>query len=463
MRSAALLYVGLSLLQRALSLLLLPFVTRSMDTSQYGAVSLLTSVGGLLALVLGGALEQAVYRWSVSHKSRDNAAEILWLSAFWLRVGLPLLGSAAAAVLWFAQGSVLKVDNKLWAIEVLATVLAASATYLALPSLRAREKLRTFAVLAVAGILTMLVTKIWFVMLLGWGAYGWVISDLSAGVVTYVAGLVLVRIARTRSAASSLKVLLTFALPLVPHLATFWALGALTRPLMVLSLPLSAVGTFAAAFNIANVGVLIVAEVNRAMAVQYARDSLPGPSDATSRIARLQFVLALLTPTVLSAGLCIAGPLLLPAEYWGSISLVGPLSFLALGYGVYLVPMNLLTQTAGRTSKSWVASALGAGLIFATTNGLAVAFGVTGVAWANVAGYSIMAASAFLIVRLEKLDIRWSKAVPSPATIAILLVLSGLTCAWCSFSTPGVASALGGMVLLVLATIAVAVALRRTR
>jgi O-antigen/teichoic acid export membrane protein len=103
-------------------------------------------------------------------------------------------------------------------------------------------------------------------------------------------------------------------------------------------------------------------------------------------------------------------------------------------YGLYVIPMNYLTQTAGHSKYSPLASGAGAALILVSILILGHRFGAVGVAYATTAGYVTMAGVATILTRVLKLDIAWRSWLGSwPED---LLAVAALTCSVASLAAP---------------------------
>ena len=414
-------YLFFGFLQRGLSFLLLPFVTRVMTPNEYGAVSVVVAGGALFGIVLGSSLESAVFR-SVARISRSSAAT-LRITALYLYLILPAAAGILALVLYLLDSSLLSVDTRIWAIEILACGLMPAVSFYVLPALRASNDLRRFVVVSSVSVFALFLGKIVFVIFLGQGLFGWVVSDLLAACLSYLVGFLLVRPAPARVSGRKLRRLVAFALPLVPHRVAFWALSSLSRPAMTIVLPLSLIGIYSLAFNFASIAAMILVELNRSFLAEYSRETFPAPSSVSQRVARIQILCAFLAPAAVGAGVAIAAPIVMGEEFLASLPLIALLLTAQTAYGIYLIPVNYMVQSAGLSGWSWISSTLGAILILFCTIMFGTTTGVFGVALITMLGYLAMAVSAFTIARLQALDIRWS-ALSLPVSSAVLAILA---------------------------------------
>lgn len=406
------LFTSLALAQRSISLLLLPFVTRAMSAEEYGIVSILTAAGALLPTLLGSAVEQGVFRATVrSDQNQDTSQRNVLSAAWWWLAALgPAICFLAAGLLLLYGESILQVPASLWAIEIAAAGLNLLPFGFAMPTLRARQRLARFAVVAATSILVGLISKIVLVVALGGGALGWVITDLITAGATLIASLFLVhppRYGRARSGAASLA---RYAGPLIPHTLSFWAFSSLSRPLMALVMPLADVGTYSVALNAASVGLLVLNEINRAATVSYAADQAPALSPRTLGLMRVQLWSGV-GVTVLTCSLAPAfATYIIPSTYEGVVQILAILSLQPLLWSVYVLPINVLTQTVGNTTWNWTASVSATLVMAAGTIVLGSVSGATGAAVAGVLGYGVMALAAHILIRLESVRIQWRAA-----------------------------------------------------
>jgi O-antigen/teichoic acid export membrane protein len=408
MKRRATLYLVVAFTQKAVGFIMLPLFVRSMPADDYGAVSLIVTIAALVAALIGGPIEQAVFRWSVPSRSKsDSARALVGLAARYLRYGVPLALTAVALGLAASGASPFGIDGVLWAIELVAISLTISVTYYAFPRLRAVERLRAFMALAAVMLVGTVACKLGFVVSLGAGVSGWVFADMAVAVVTYLVARVLVDAPKSRQKLRrQAKTLWRFSAPLTPHVASFWILSSSNRTLMAFFVPLSAVGTFSAAANIFAVGVLVLGEINRATLNIYAsRDATAAP-----RIRALntyQAFFAQLVAFLMIVASLLTAPLLFPPGYEGVLPPLCILSVGLIGYGWYLIPTNELVHRRGDTRAPWLASLTGALVAAVGTVITAPTLGPIGVAAMTSCAYFSMWLMAMII------KVRRAEEVPS--------------------------------------------------
>lgn len=294
-------------------------------------------------------------------------------------------------------------------VELVAVAVGLFATYYCLPLLRARRSLGRFIAVATTSVALVVGGKILLVATWRMGAMGWVLSDLLASAVTLALALALVPRSRHKGGAS-FRILARFAIPLIPHTVSFWAVASLSVPLVALVLNVNDVGLYAVSLSAASIGNLILAEINRAAAPDYARSSLPAPDDALVGPLRFQMWALAAVPILVAVAAYPYGHWYLAGQFTVAVTITAVLSLSSLGYGLYLISINFVILTAGITKWSWVASV--SGTVIGST--LIIAYGGRGgllwVAACTAAGYGVMAVAAYILTRVFHIRVSFRRA-----------------------------------------------------
>jgi len=403
---AAAIYVLLAGLQRGVSLLILPFITHAMSVTDYGAASMLSAASLLLAAIIATPLIQLIIR--AAARSDNDGPALLRISGAYCYVVLPITAALIAAGVALFIPVALGVPGTIWAIELLAIGLQPATSTFALWVAQAREDLSRFAWISSSSIFAIAASKLIFVVVLNMGVFGWVLSDLLSSAAAALVALALIRVPRASVSARHIRYALSFTLPLIPHSASLWALTSLSRPIMAGVSTLQQVGLLSFGLNLAQLAGLVLAETNRAVLPRYSRENFPAPSNLTLQPVRWQIIAAFVMPASVGFGIAVVGPLIFPEEYWSSFGLTGVLLLGQAAYGLYLIPMNYLTQTAGLPRYSSIASGSGAFTILILILLLGHNHGALGVAYATTAAYAVMAAVALALTAIHRLEISWS-------------------------------------------------------
>ena len=446
--TAAATYIVLAGLQRGVSLLILPLITHAMRPSEYGAASVLASASILLTAVIAMPLTQLIIRTATSGVRNDPA--LLRTAGTYCYFVVPLASALLALCVSLFVPEVFGVAGFLWGIELLAIGLQPASSIYALWVAQARNDLPRFVRLSSASIVITAVAKIVFVVLLELGVLGWVISDLVSATVSAILAMFLVRLPKAKVNTSHIRQVLAFTLPLIPHSASLWALNFLSRPAMVAVSSLEQVGLFSFGLSLTSAASLVLVETNRATLAHYARELFPAPTSETFGVVRWQLVAAFAIPATIGCGLAIAGPWMIDKAYWPSFALTGLLLVGQAAYGLYIVPMNYLTQTAGLPRFSSLASGAGAVTIVALIFTLGRRQGAEGAVHATVIGYFVMAGTAMLLTIFLRLEIHWSSWFKNWPEV--LFAASALACSLGALSSPvgsreALALAGGGLIM----------------
>ena len=435
---AATTYLVLGGLQRGIALILLVPLSFALAPAEFGAATLLTTTALLLTTLLASPVEQLVFR-SVARGGGRSASELRVIRAYCIWV-LPLVFALLAFGVAFIP-EILGVNGSLWAIEILAVGLIPIVSTLALPMARARQDLARFAIVSGVNIVALAGSKLWLVVAAEWGVLGWVVSDLIAAVVTAIVAVACSRVPRAGVTRGDVGTVVGFSLPLVPHRAAFWALASASRPAMAAVGTMADVGYLSFGLSLASIASLILAELNNALLPHYSRERLPAPTNETEAVVRVQLLAAFIAPAMVGAGIGLFGTVFFGAAYWSAFSVAAILLVGQAAYGVYLIPMNYMVQTAGRPRFSAIASVSGAAVILGGIVVAGASIGVNGVAWLTVLGFGLMAILAFTLVSTQRIAIHWREFIgtwPTPVGGVLALTCGVLAASAAPASTAGI-------------------------
>lgn len=389
---ATLIYVGLSLGQRAVSFVLIPFLTTALTTSIYGVISTLTSLAALLAVVFGLSLEIFVLRRAVLSPGSKGPAD--YAVAWYLRIITPLVGICVG--LLFASTGVGAFGAPGWALGgvVCGSALQASLLSHALPALRGRERLGRFAALSFINIGSQAGLTIGLVVVARLGLEGWVLTNVLAGAACWATSMVLSRPTLGRTSWRRMAEPLALTAPLLPHQVLMWALAFVDRVIMISIAGPSSTGIYSLAYQASTVGGMAFTEFNRALMPRYARlgdnpQSRPIRSLVSEHLGTILALTGLALPLI-----PILGHHVFHGPFAAATTYVGPLLISQLIYGAYGVPTNLLTLAVGNSRRMWQASGLGALSNVALNFALIPDLGIWGGVIANIAAYGLMATGA---------------------------------------------------------------------
>jgi O-antigen/teichoic acid export membrane protein len=403
-----------------------------MPPDEFGAASLLSAASLVVTAIIATPLIQLIVR--AAARGEDNGPRLLRLIGTYCYLVLPIGIGVIAAVFALFVPKFLGVAGYIWGIELLAIAFQPASSTFAMWVAQAREDLRRFVWLSATSVFVAAASKILLVVVMRLGVLGWVVTDLLTAVFSAVLAIALVRLPRVHVTSEDLRYAVRFTLPLVPHTASLWALTALSRPAMAAVSTLEQVGLLSFGLNLATAAGLVLMESNRAVLPRYSREVFPAPTQETLTPVRWQIIAAFVVPAAVGCGVAIAGQWIFAAAYWPSFALTGILLIGQAAYGLYLIPMNYLTQAAALPRYSAVASGSGAAVILVSILLLGRTYGAVGVACATAVGYMTMAAVVLAVTRAVKLDIAWRTWLAFWPEI--LLAFSALACSVAALASP---------------------------
>jgi O-antigen/teichoic acid export membrane protein len=391
-----------SVLQRAIPFLLLPLFVRFLTPAEFGQIAILTTVVAAFGVVVGLGLETAVFRGYVRAAADKVERGQYVRSVGTFAIAFPLVVTLVVIVLGTAGlSSLLNVPPDATQLALLGAALNTAAVSVPLALLRASERLRTYLQLTgVQVVITPLLTIV-FVVILGWGPVGWMLAYAVGSAALLVRGLLAVRDEwRGRFDAAPLRNALALGLPLVPHHASHWALAASDRALLGAFVPAGEVGAYYAAFLLALPVNVIAIAISQATQPVFADAS--DSTDARSQLGSLSrahaaivawgaAVVALIGPPIIHLGF--------PPEYAPAADYVPWLALGAAFFGIYLMPMNAVSITAGRTRFVWSITATAASVNVALNLLLVPRIGTLAAAINTTIGYGILLIGVFLYSR----------------------------------------------------------------
>ena len=396
-------YAAAAVLQRAMVFLLLPFFARVLTPAEFGQIGVLTTLAAAITVLVGFGLETAMFRGysQLAGDAQGANAFVNTVGGFALVVPVTLaIIFAAAGAAPISQSFSLPADAL--RLAGLGAALTASATLVPLAVLRAQERLRDYLQLTVLQVVVTPVLTILFVAVAGWGVSGWMLAYALSSLVLLVRGLAILGHRWTLSfELHHLSGALRFGIPLIPHGLSHWGLAVSDRAILGAFVSASLVGAYYIAYVISLPISLVAVAVSQATQPVYAE-----AIQSRERVRELGPITTIQTLLVVlaGAGVALVGPpvllLLLPPDYAPA---AGVIPWLAAGtclFGLYLMPMNAISVTVGRTQRVWIITVLAAGTNIVLNLALVPQFGTAAAAVDTTIGYGVL--------------LGWCPSVPAP-------------------------------------------------
>jgi O-antigen/teichoic acid export membrane protein len=445
-------YQASSLVAALLALFTLPLYTRHLTRAELGyAETLLTGII-LVSILLRAGLGEAFVRFYFDHGhghgdaarrdrlARTTTAFVLATTTAVCLVAVVLAGPLSEALLGVR-------DARLLACAVLG-LWAFTNLEVAYALLRVDERRRAYLAASLANVLLTVALTVSFVVVLDWGARGYVLGNYAASTVVLLglwAGALRDRVGLSLRGAAILAPLLRFGAPTVPADAAVFALNVVDRAYLLRADSPAAAGLYAVAVKLATAVIVTV------RAFQLAWPPLAYSIADDDRALRLYARVT--TAYVIVTGLVVAGIALLGR--WVVRLLAADaffaaheaLPWVALGwalYGLFLVFVTI----AGRarvTARTLPAAAAGLVVNAVGLVALVEPLGIAGAGIALCAAYLAMLVVVHLLTRrLFPVPFEWARLGATIAVLAAATVAGELL-----LPTAGVAGFAGRALLLV--------------
>lgn len=397
---------------KAVNLLLVPFLTRTLLPQQYGVADLVIAYSASLLLVLVLGMDAALARFF--YQEPDRAARIRMVSSsFYCRLFIG--GAAALLITLFSEPLAARfIGGAVYAKYLRIGAAAIPLTLLVLFSndvLRVTFQPWKFIFLNVTQTLLVGGLTVWFVFTKGMGVAGVLYGKMIGDGITAVLGLTLCRHAlRLQFSRSTLTKMLTYSLPMVPAAMAFGVIGFVDREALQRSRGLDAIGIYTVAMKFFAVITMLVQAFHLAFgpfAYSRAQDK-----DAPLLYARvLSSYLAVAALFALIVGLFAPWilALLVDPGYDAAARPALWLAFAGVAQGAFAVTAIGISLSMRTTLFTVIAIATAA---FAwTSNQLLVPrFGAEGAAMATCASYLFSSVLAYIVAqRLRPMPYRGAK------------------------------------------------------
>jgi O-antigen/teichoic acid export membrane protein len=239
---------------QAVAVLLVPIYARQLGPSGVGVTGVLNSTISLSLMLAGLALPQAFFRWYLRESSSDIARSNVLRTILAVRIAGSLLAFALVLLAVIPITDALYGGANLAVFALVAPiVMLDSFNQIPLSFLRAERRPGDYIRITLTRAILASVLTVVLVVLLNIGVIGVAIGSASAAAASAVIGAwIMVRVgARPRLDGALTRVMLAFALPLVPASIAGWVLNLLDRPLLqIMTGSASVVGVYSLGYTV---------------------------------------------------------------------------------------------------------------------------------------------------------------------------------------------------------------------
>lgn len=416
----SLVYLCGNLVNAALPVALMPILTRYLSPTDYGIVGtsavLVQVLSVAMSLNSSGLIVTSQFEGKRENQRRLVSTNLLLAFAFATLLGLWALGA----------GNLVERATEFpaaWspAVVLLALTSVIQATYLCL--LQARKETTRYVSLQVLSTGLNLGLSLTLVAALGMNWQGRILAMLVAGMV--IAGICLhglvsrLKVLGLTFGRDSLKTLLTFGMPLIPHLLGGWVMTMAPRLFLNQLATVADTGLFSVAFSLASPIAMIAGAANQAyMPALFERLSRPEALDKfrLSRMLLLGAAGLLAMAVVYGLTIRLLLPLIVGPRFYASADYVLWLSLAFAVQGVYFIFGNFVVYARRTSLLAWRADFL-AGLATLVLLPLLIRLnGPIGAAQVTFIAFTISCLGGFTASR-KAFSMPWAQAARSFAEL----------------------------------------------
>jgi O-antigen/teichoic acid export membrane protein len=208
------------ILSRFASVLLLPLYTRCLSTSDYGCVAILDLTAGILAILIGGGIAQAVIRFHFEDPGENGERRAWWTGFTWVvscatLIVTPMILCRSLLAELTLDPSV--GDGAFYYLLAISTLWCNTIASLVEAWLRVRKWSGVFVVVSFGRLLINIGLNVWFLVGLNMGVTGLLVGNLiAASLNTFVlVGIFAKTLGRFEFDSALLRRLLRFGSPLI--------------------------------------------------------------------------------------------------------------------------------------------------------------------------------------------------------------------------------------------------------
>ena len=224
---------------RAINFFLLPLYTAYLSEVQYGVVDLVSTLIAMLCPIVGLQLENAIFRFMIPERGSHLGLQRIISSALITQLALLVV----YALLFMCISPWIHNEYK-WFL--LSNVIIASCMLFLVQILRGFGRNTDYALASFISSVGVIVLNIWFIVGLGWGAYGMLSAIIGGNLLAILYTIFRIKLWRYISVKdfdkACLKEMLAFSVPLIPNELSWWAIRASDRVIISAFIGLAATG-----------------------------------------------------------------------------------------------------------------------------------------------------------------------------------------------------------------------------
>ena len=383
-------YSGVNIINSSVPFLLLPILTNHLSTADYGILSLIQL---LIALSLPFVLmnSQGLLTIEYSNFSKQKYKNLISSAIL-----LPFFGFLLLQIVFFFFKDIITeyFHLPLFYLHIIPLFVLFQAIPLIIPVIfQAKKEPLNFGKFKIAMTLTNLLLSLLFVVILGFGWEGRLWGIVGAYTIFSIIGIIVIiklELFRFKIDASSLKNLLSYGLPLIPHSLAAVVLSGSSRFFLGNMMGESEIGMFSVAFQLASAVITIMISVNQAWAPNLFEILNKYPNHKTKIKVVNQTYKIMIFMLIITITFIILCPLIfklfININYHQGIQVSQVIAFAFLFQGLYFMVTNYIYFTKRTEILSYIT--LASSLIVLVANYYFIdIYGIIGAAYALVLTY----------------------------------------------------------------------------
>jgi len=391
-----------NIIQRFLSIILLPIYTRYLTPADYGIISLLGIFGMIIGTITMCGLTNGIARYFFyTEQENVSLSEVVWspfvfITLFSIIIITPLaLFSNHLSLLLFD-----KTDYGYLVVLTLIGILISNLSGVGTSILVFQEKAMTVNFINLAGLAVGATSGVFFVVFLKRGITGAVEAGLLGSAIMLIP-MMLLTMARYKPTFSTaiLKKQLKFSLPLVIAIFAFWFIDSSDRYVLKVFLPLSEVGLYNIGYSIGLTMMIIVGGFTLAWPPYYHKNNQNNEGQALcNNILKIYLLATSFFVVLISLGAPIAVRLLTTEKFYQAYTVTPwvAMAYMLKGpYIIFLLGLLMKNKTTWQLYLEGFAAAVNIGLNIL----LIPLIGREAAGITTLISYSIMAIGAYLLVK----------------------------------------------------------------
>lgn len=390
-----------NIIQRFLSIFLLPIYTRYLTPADYGIISLLGIFGMIIGTITMCGLTNGISRYFYyTEQENVSISEVVWSPfVFIILCSIIIITPLAIFSSYLSEFLFDKNDYSYLVVLTLIGILISNLSGVGRAILVFQEKAMTVNYINIAGVAVGAASGIFFVVFLKRGVTGAVEAGLVGSAIMFVP-IMLLTIAHFKPEFSSaiLKKQLKFSLPLVAALFAFWFIDSSDRYLLKMFLPLSEIGLYNIGYNLGMVMMIVVGGFTLAWPPYYHKNNQNNEGQTIcNNVLKIYLLATSFFVVLLSLGAPIAVKLLTTEKFYQAYTVTPwvAMSYMLKGpYIIFLMGVVIKNKTTWQLYLEGFAAAVNIGLNIL----LIPLIGREAAAITTLISYSTMTLGAYLMV-----------------------------------------------------------------